>query len=84
MSVSSFHLKPNYCIQLFSCSYIYLSGLILIYRLPDTVSWFEPPIVCRWETDEEFDEMRRIDEEEQKMKKKTGTNIKIYNSRINS
>lgn len=57
-----------------------------ICRLPDNVSWFEPPIVCRWETDEEFNEMRSIDEEEQKKNKNPGTKktAPIYISYINS
>lgn len=33
------------------------------HRLPEDVSWFEPPIVCRWETDDEFNEMKLIEEE---------------------
>lgn len=31
--------------------------------LPSSVSWFEPPIVCRFETQEEFCEMNEYDEE---------------------
>ncbi|CAO1434353.1 unnamed protein product [Diamesa hyperborea] len=47
-----------------------MEKLVLVnVELPDNVSWFEPPIVCRWETDEEFNEMRSIDEEEQKKNK---------------
>ena len=34
--------------------------------MPENVSWFEPPIVCRWETDEEFNEMKLIEEEQGK------------------
>lgn len=29
--------------------------------LPDSVSWFEPPTVCRFETDEEFAEVKRLE-----------------------
>jgi cancer susceptibility candidate protein 1 len=35
--------------------------------LPDSVSWFEPPIVCRFETEEEFQEIKLLEEQ---MKKK--------------
>lgn len=42
--------------------------VLIHYRLPEHVSWFEPPIVCRWETDEEFNEMKLIDEEMGKKK----------------
>lgn len=31
--------------------------------MPSHVSWFEPPIVCRFETQEEFNEMKEYDEE---------------------
>lgn len=39
------------------------------YSLPPHVSWFEPPIVCRFENEEEFLEMKRYDEEEIKKKR---------------
>lgn len=35
-------------------------------RLPDTVSWFEPPQVCRWETDEEFIESKKFEKPKSK------------------
>lgn len=39
------------------------------YSLPSHVSWFEAPIVCRFETEEEFQEMKQYDEEELKKKR---------------
>jgi cancer susceptibility candidate protein 1 len=38
--------------------------------LPPHVSWFEPPIVCRFETQDEFAEMKRYDEEELRKKRR--------------
>lgn len=38
------------------------------FSLPDSVSWFEAPIVCRFETEEEFQETKLLEEQ---MKKKT-------------
>jgi cancer susceptibility candidate protein 1 len=40
---------------------------VIHYSLPDSVSWFEPPIVCRFESEEEFQEVKLLEAE---MKKK--------------
>lgn len=42
----------------------------LIASLSSHVSWFEPPIVCRFETEEEFFLMKQLDEEETKKKRR--------------
>ncbi|CRK91757.1 CLUMA_CG005391, isoform A [Clunio marinus] len=38
--------------------------------LPDTVSWFEPPIVCRFESEEEFQEVKSLEEQAKQKSRK--------------
>lgn len=40
------------------------------YSLPSHISWFEPPVVCRFESEEEYLQMKRYDEEQLKKKKR--------------
>lgn len=43
---------------------------VIYFSLPDSVSWFEPPIVCRFETEEEFEEVKLLEEQAKKKVRK--------------
>lgn len=52
---------------MFLCHFYCGCQEVIYFSLPDSVSWFEPPIVCRFETEDEFEEVKLLDEQ---MKKK--------------
>lgn len=43
---------------------------VIYFSLPDSVSWFEPPIVCRFESEEEFEEVKLLEEQTKKKVRK--------------